>query len=128
MIYFIACLSCIICWPIAVLFIKYYQDCKYYRALGREKAEREKLHEETEVLWSITRVMEVSLESSFQPLVQLYIIFPEMLLKFNLTVRTTTAILKELTTVFSECGGSTDILQPAQTMSIMTSILGKCYF
>ena len=71
--------------------------------------------------------MEVSLESSFQPLVQLYIIFPEMLLKFNMTIKTPTAILKELTTLFVDCEGSTDILQPAQTMSIMTSILGKCF-
>ena len=44
--YCIAFISCIVFWPIAVLFIKYYHDCKYYRARGHEKAKREKSHED----------------------------------------------------------------------------------
>ncbi len=68
--------SCFLFWPIAVLFIKYYNDGKYYLAKGEQKAAREKKIEASEVLWSTARVMEVSLESSFQPTIQLYIIFP----------------------------------------------------
>ena len=51
--YFILFTSCLIFWPIAVLFIKYHSDGKYYLAKGGERAAREKKHEASEVLWSI---------------------------------------------------------------------------
>ena len=51
--YFILFSSCLIFWPIAVLFIKYHSDGKYYLAKGGERAAREKKHEASEVLWSI---------------------------------------------------------------------------
>ena len=69
-------LCCLVFWPIAVLFIKYYNDGKYYLAKGEQRSAREKKIESSEVLWQTARVMEVSLESSFQPTIQLYIIFP----------------------------------------------------
>ena len=74
--YAIFFLCCLIFWPIAVLFIKYYNDGKYYLAKGEQRSAREKKIESSEVLWQTARVMEVSLESSFQPTIQLYIIFP----------------------------------------------------
>ena len=48
----------------------------FLNSKGEQKAAREKKIEASEVLWSTARVMEVSLESSFQPTIQLYIIFP----------------------------------------------------
>ena len=121
--YAIALVSCIIFWPIAVLFIKYYHDCKYYRARGEKKAHLEKSHEDTEVLWSITRVMEVSLESSFQPLVQLYIVFPKLIFDFSQSTDHGQELLTIFTTIISKCEGRGGI-QMAQNMSIITSILG----
>ena len=84
-----------------------------------------------EVLWSITRVMEVSLESSFQPLVQLYIVFPQIVEKFqvgeNEDPDTVNKVVQMLTTIVQKCQGK---YQMDQTMSIMTSILGMffCFF
>jgi hypothetical protein len=83
-VYSVTFVCCFLFWPIAVLFIKYYNDGKYYLAKGVQKAEREKKIEASEVLFSTARVMEVSLESSFQPTIQLYIMFPVL-------VRTMTA-------------------------------------
>ena len=79
----ISFVCCFLVWPIAVLFIKYYNDGKYYLAKGEQKAAREKKIEASEVLWSTARVMEVSLESSFQPTIQLYIIFPVLVSFFK---------------------------------------------
>ena len=82
-----------------------------------------------EVLWSITRVMEVSLESSFQPLVQLYIVFPKIVEKFqvgeNEDADTVNKVVQMLTTIVQKCEGK---YQMDQTMSIMTSILGMFFF
>ena len=82
-----------------------------------------------EVLWSITRVMEVSLESSFQPLVQLYIVFPQIVEKFqvgeNEEPDTVNKVVQMLTTIVQKCEGK---YQMDQTMSIMTSILGMGFF
>ena len=82
-----------------------------------------------EVLWSITRVMEVSLESSFQPLVQLYIVFPQIVEKFqvgeNEDPDTVNKVVQMLTTIVQKCQGK---YQMDQTMSIMTSILGMSFF
>ena len=53
---------CVMLWPFAVLFIKYYNDGKYYLAKGPKRVTREKKLETSEVLYSTARVMEVSLE------------------------------------------------------------------
>ena len=47
--------SCLLLWPIAVLFIKYYNDGKYYLAKGAQRAAREKKIEMSEVLFSTAR-------------------------------------------------------------------------
>ena len=44
----------------AVIFIKWFSDAKYYLSKGVQRAEREKKHEQSEMLWSTARVMEVS--------------------------------------------------------------------
>ena len=44
----------------AVIFIKWFSDAKYYLSKGLQRAEREKKHEQSEMLWSTARVMEVS--------------------------------------------------------------------
>ena len=52
------CLSfvfCLLLWPVAVLFIKYYSDGKYYLARGVQRAERERHIEMSEVLFSTAR-------------------------------------------------------------------------
>ena len=41
---------CVTLWPFAVLFIKYYNDGKYYLAKGAKKVAREKKIETSEVL------------------------------------------------------------------------------
>ena len=81
--YSIFFLGCLVLWPIAVLFIKYYNDGKYYLAKGPQRSAREKKIESSEVLWQTARVMEVSLESSFQPTIQLYIMFPVLVSSFE---------------------------------------------
>ena len=53
--YFVSFVSCFLFWPIAVLFIKYYNDGKYYLAKGEQKAARERKIEASEVLWSTAR-------------------------------------------------------------------------
>ena len=68
--YCVSFVSCLLFWPIAVLFIKYYNDGKYYLSKGEQRALREKKIETSEVLYSTARVIEVSLESSFQPTIQ----------------------------------------------------------
>ena len=108
---------CVTLWPFAVLFIKYYNDGKYYLAKGAKKVAREKKLETSEVLYSTARVMEVSLESSFQPTIQLYLLFPSLMLNFHDKDK----IDLKLFTLCKE--GSLPILQADQTISIITSIL-----
>ncbi|XP_040571622.1 uncharacterized protein [Lepeophtheirus salmonis] len=113
---------CVLLWPIAVLFIKYYNDGKYYLAKGAQRAAREKKIETSEVLYSTARVMEVSLESSFQPTIQLYIIFPVLM-------RTMTAQSFSLR-IFTVCKMDNlnfPMLKPDQTISIITSILSLAW-
>ncbi len=121
-IYSLAFICCFLFWPIAVLFIKYYNDGKYYLAKGAQKAEREKNIEASEVLYATARVMEVSLESSFQPTIQLYILFPVL-------VRTMTANYFSFR-LFSVCKDESlnfPIPIPDQTISIITSILSLAW-
>ena len=67
--------------------------------------------------------MEVSLESSFQPLVQLYIVFPKMIIDFSKADKNAgEQVLNIFTTIITNCEGGG--LQMAQNMSIITSILG----
>merc|ERR550534_773541 len=107
---------CVTLWPFAVLFIKYYNDGKYYLAKGAKKVAREKKIETSEVLYSTARVMEVSLESSFQPTIQLYLLFPALIENFNHD--------KIDIKIFTLCKeGNLPILQADQTISIITSIL-----
>ena len=107
---------CVTLWPFAVLFIKYYNDGKYYLAKGAKKVAREKKIETSEVLYSTARVMEVSLESSFQPTIQLYLLFPALIENFNHQ--------KIDIKIFTLCKeGNLPILQADQTISIITSIL-----
>ena len=114
--YFIIFLFCVTLWPVAVLFVKYYNDGKYYLAKGAHKAARERKIEMSEVLFSTARVMEVSLESSFQPTIQLYIIFPELMRTFKANTFSFT--------LFKFCTGENKIpmLKTDQTISIITSI------
>jgi len=107
---------CVTLWPFAVLFIKYYNDGKYYLAKGAKKVAREKKIETSEVLYSTARVMEVSLESSFQPTIQLYLLFPSLIENMNRH--------KIDIKLFTLCkDGNLPILQADQTISIITSIL-----
>ena len=120
--YIISFVCCLLFWPIAVLFIKYYNDGKYYLAKGAQKVAREKKVEMSEVLFSTARVMEVSLESSFQPTIQLYIIFPVL-------VREMTADSFSLR-IFTVCRNedlNIPVLKPDQTISIITSILSLAW-
>ena len=117
MLYFAVFLFCFILWPVAVLFIKYYNDGKYYLARGPQKAAREKRIEASEVLFSTARVMEVSLESSFQPTIQLYIMFPQLMKTFKANTFSLT--------IATFCTGENKIpmLKTDQTISIITSIV-----
>jgi len=109
-------ISCVTFWPIAVLFIKYYEDGKYYLSKGAKKVAREKKIETSEVLYSTARVMEVSLESSFQPTIQLYLLFPSLVQR----VEGQEFVL----TLVSVCrAGGFPVIKPDQTISIITSIL-----
>ena len=122
MLYSITFVACLLLWPFAILFIKYVSDGKYYLAKGAKRAEREKKIEESEVLWGITRVMEVSLESSFQPTIQLYILFP-------ILVKTLTASKFSLR-IFTVCNNAAlniPLLKMDQTISIVTSILSLAW-
>ena len=58
--YAILFVFCFTLWPVAVIFIKWFSDAKYYLSKGLQRAEREKKHEQSEMLWSTARVMEVS--------------------------------------------------------------------
>jgi len=119
-VYCISFVSCLLFWPIAVLFIKYYNDGKYYLAKGAQKVAREKKVEMSEVLFSTARVMEVSLESSFQPTIQLYIIFPAL-------VREMTASTFDFR-IFRICKNQGGLmLKTNQTISIITSILSLAW-
>lgn len=110
-------ISCVTFWPIAVLFIKYYNDGKFYLSKGAKRVEREKKIETSEVLWSTARVMEVSLESSFQPTIQLYLLFPNIMASM---MNKETYVLQ----LFKVCKtGGVPVVQPDQTISIITSIL-----
>ena len=116
--YFLVFLFCFLLWPIAVLFIKYYNDGKYYLARGAQKAARERKIEASEVLFSTARVMEVSLESSFQPTIQLYIMFPQLLKTFKANTFSLT--------IATFCTGENQgmpMLKTDQTISIITSII-----
>merc|ERR1712038_807575 len=107
---------CVTLWPFAVLFIKYYNDGKYYLAKGPKRVTREKKLETSEVLYSTARVMEVSLESSFQPTVQLYLLLPSLIddmTKDKIEIRLIQVCME----------GELPIFQADQTISIITSIL-----
>ena len=88
-------------------------------SFNSQRAEREKKHEQSEMLWNTARVMEVSLESSFQPTIQLYVIFPVLL-------RTLLAEHYSLK-IFDFCKrkeGFPFVVRTDQTLSIVTSVLG----
>merc|ERR1719210_2894701 len=107
---------CVMLWPFAVLFIKYYNDGKYYLAKGPKRVTREKKLETSEVLYSTARVMEVSLESSFQPTIQLYLLLPSLIdnmTKDKIEIRLIQVCME----------GELPIFQADQTISIITSIL-----
>ena len=116
MLYFIIFVTCVLLWPVAVLFIKYYNDGKYYLARGAQKAAREKNIEMSEVLFSTARVMEVSLESSFQPTLQLYIMFPVLMRSFKATTFDLTIF------TFYKCDNQIPLMKIDQSISIITSI------
>ena len=87
-------------------------------SFNSQRAEREKKHEQSEMLWNTARVMEVSLESSFQPTIQLYVIFPVLL-------RTLLAEHYSLK-IFDFCKrkeGFPFVVRTDQTLSIVTSVL-----
>ena len=116
MLYFIIFVTCVLLWPVAVLFVKYYNDGKYYLARGAQKAAREKNIEMSEVLFSTARVMEVSLESSFQPTLQLYIMFPVLMRSFKATTFDLTIF------TFYKCENQIPLMKIDQSISIITSI------
>ena len=100
-------------WPIAIQFIKFYQDAKFYLSKDMERAERENKREKSEVLWNMSRAMEVSFEASFQPTLQLYLFFPTL---FKLTQDNEWLS-------FQLFGYEDGVLQPAQVVSVLTSVI-----
>ena len=113
--YFVMFLNCCLVWPIAINFIKFYQDGKFYLSKDMERVERENKREKSEVLWNMSRAMEVSFEASFQPTLQFYLFFPTL---FQLT-QSAEEFLNFHPFEFSEDG----VLQPAQVISVVTSVI-----
>ena len=111
--YILIFFGCCLVWPIAIQFIKFYQDAKFYLSKDMERVERENKREKSEVLWNMSRAMEVSFESSFQPTLQLYLFFPTL---FSLTESNEWLNIQLLK---YEDG----VLQPAQLVSVLTSVI-----
>jgi len=107
---------CLMIWPIAVHFIKFYNDGLYYLSKAGKREEREMKRENSEVLWNTARVMEVSHEASFQPTIQLYLLFPTMFESFTSRVYSLQ--------IFKIEGGDLSTFEYDQTVSIITSLIG----
>ncbi len=103
-----------------LLFQKYYNNCMYSLARGQEKVNYEKKKEASEVMYHTSRVMEVGLESSFQPTIQLYLLLPALVR--NLAHKEN---LNLLSICWDSRHGSKFLpgIRVDQTVSVITSLL-----
>ena len=69
----------IIFWPVNKFFKRFINEGRYLTSHGTEKIKAQKKHEVDTILSSRAHMIEVSSESSFQPLLQLYLILPTII-------------------------------------------------
>ena len=69
----------IMLWPVIMIFKRCISEIKFELAYGKEKFELQMIRQDHILLSSRARIIEVCIESSFQPLLQLYILLPTLI-------------------------------------------------
>ena len=69
----------IILWPLAMTIDRFVSEAKFATAYGLDKFRAQKAARDYTVISSRARIIEVCIESSFQPLFQLYLLLPILL-------------------------------------------------
>ena len=119
--YLIITFIAVVLWQPLTALIKFYRDGKYETSSGKEKVKELRKRRYLDVAASRADLIETSIEATFEPLVQGYIIFPSII---NITNR-----LKNFYE-FDQYDGKLKInfemssLEQVQLFSIGTSILG----
>lgn len=121
---FITIFAVVLWQPITAL-IKFYRDGVYETSSGKDKVKELRKRRFLDVAASRADLIETSIEATFEPLVQGYIIFPSII---NITTRLMTSVTVQL-------NGDLNItfqlssLEQTQLFSIVTSILSLawCY-
>ena len=115
----------VVLWQPITALIKFYRDGVYETSSGKDKVKELRKRRFLDVAASRADLIETSIEATFEPLVQGYIIFPSII---NITTRLMTSVTVQL-------NGDLNItfqlssLEQTQLFSIVTSILSLawCY-
>ena len=106
----------IISWPFAMTIKRFYSELRFAMAYGKEKFEMQMKRRDDTILYSRARMIEVCIESSFQPLLQLYLVLPTLIQYVR--CETYRNLLEEpLAKTFNTRSG-------LQFLSVLTSVLG----
>ena len=115
----------VVLWQPITALIKFYRDGIYETSSGKDKVKELRKRRLLDVAASRADFIETSIEATFEPLVQGYIIFPSII---NITTRLMNSV-KVQTTGDLEITFYLTSLEQAQLFSIVTSILSLawCY-
>ena len=69
---------CIIIWPLIAIFRRFYYRLQHERSKGGERIAMEKELRETSHACARSRLLEASIEATFQPLLQWYLLYPKV--------------------------------------------------
>ena len=73
----------IIFWPLLTTFKRCFSEIKFANSYGKDRFEAQLVKRDHMVLSSRARMIEVCIESSFQPLLQLYLVLPTLIQYFD---------------------------------------------
>ena len=103
-------------WPFAMTLKRFYCEIKFATTYGKEKFEMQMKRRDDTILYSRARMIEVCIESSFQPLLQLYLVLPT-LIQYIECETYKDLLEKPLVETFNTRSG-------LQFLSVITSVLG----
>ena len=73
----------VILWPVVMHWRKFICEAKYLTSQGEERVKARIARDDATIISSRSQMIEVCSESSFQPLLQLYLFLPTLLVSFN---------------------------------------------
>ena len=73
----------ILLWPLIMTFKRCWSEIKFALSYGRDRFEAQLMRRDHMIISSRARIIEVCIESSFQPLLQLYLVLPTLMQHFG---------------------------------------------